>query len=235
MNKLIKVAMIVAGVGAMLSFVGCGKENANKGVAEDTKVASNNGATKDVSIKSVGVATKNNLSPAEEIVSFARRINAELVKHGAKPLVSEEEIDQCKKLSSEEAQEQLVLMRSTFPLLMSYSSLVKEVNEFFKKTVGNPYLDKEKILERFGRFVKDTSEDQQAIVSRLKLGFPLLQRYASIVKEGNDLCKKLGGKPLVKDEYLADKFESFLDKSNEAQQEEITEAQNVLKEIKKMK
>jgi len=170
MKRIMKVAALTACVGAMLCFVGCGKGDTDKGAVVDSNATSNIGSVKGVTAK------QGKLSPTEELVNFTRQINAELAKHGADPLISEEEVaDKVKKTSLENAQKQLVQIKSTFPLLMSYSSVVKEVNDICNKRGGNPYIDKDNITEKFRDFMMMSDEkkraeiaDAQDLLKRLK-------------------------------------------------------------------
>ena len=51
MKRIMKVAVLTACVGAMLSFAGCNKGDADKGAVADTKVAAQGKSAKDVATK----------------------------------------------------------------------------------------------------------------------------------------------------------------------------------------
>lgn len=170
MKRIMKVAALTACVGAMLGFAGCGNGDADKGSAAEANATSTSGAAKVVAAK------QGALSPAEEMISIARKINAELAKHGVDPLVKEEEFsdlrkeaDSIKELPAEWAQ-----MKSALPSFVVYSSVMKEVNDLSKK-MGGPYHDKEESKKDLMDFLLKSKERQleeiaemQDLLKRLK-------------------------------------------------------------------
>lgn len=172
MKRMMKIAALTACVGVMLGFAGCGKGDADKSTESDKKVTTQNQPIKDVATKQVS------LSPAEEMISIARKINAELAKHGADPLVKEEEFsdlrkgaDSIKELPAEWAQMKLAL--SSF---LVYSSVMKEVNDLSKK-MGGPYHDKKETQKDLMDFLLKSRERQLEEIAEVQ---DLLKRLKSV-------------------------------------------------------
>ncbi len=157
MKRLMKVAALVACVGSMLSFSGCG------GSSEDSTTSAQPSARK-------------SLSPAEEMAEFVRKINAELAKHGAEPMMSEAEIAELMTKPIEPDDKDLALIRVAFPQLQKYSRVVKEVNDRCEKLGVQPLVGKDDLHEKFMKFILKTSAAQQSdiaeaqdVLKRLKL------------------------------------------------------------------
>lgn len=98
MKRLITVAALTTCVGAMLCFIGCGD-------------------TSEDSTTSAQPAARKSLSPVEEMAEFVRKINAELAKHGAEPMMSEAEIAERMTKPIEPDDKDLALIRAAFPQL----------------------------------------------------------------------------------------------------------------------
>lgn len=164
MKRIMKVAALTACVGAMLCCAGCGKESVNNNAVAGAK-------------KKVDSVEKVSLSPAEEMIGFARKMNAELAKHGVGPSISEEEIAEIKKLPLEDVQKELVKVKAAFPLFLSYSSIVKEVNDRCKKMGGNPLVKDEDLAKNFDAFLQKKSEEQREAISEAQ---DLLKRLQAV-------------------------------------------------------
>ena len=213
MKRLMKVAALVACVGSMLSFSGCG------GSSEDSSTSAQPSARK-------------SLSPAEEMAEFVRKINAELAKHGAEPMMSEAEIAERMTKPIEPDDKDLALIRVAFPQLQKYSSVVKEINDLCGKYAVRPMIEKDNMVGAFNEFIGKSNEEREEVVGALQSTLPNLKVYSSVVKEVNDRCEKLGGQPLVGKDDLHKKFMKFILKTSAAQQSDIAEAQDVLKRLK---
>lgn len=170
MERIMKVAALTACVGAVLGIAGCGNRDAEKGAAGVTKATTQNQQIKDVASKQVS------LSPAEEMISIARKINAELAKHGVDPLVKEEEFSDLKKEADaiKELPAEWAQMKSALSSFLVYSSVMKEVNDLSKK-MGGPYHDKEEAKKDLMDFLLKPRERQleeiaevQDLLKRLK-------------------------------------------------------------------
>ena len=148
MKRIMKVTVLTACVGTMLCFVGCGKGGINNDAAVGAK-------------KKVDSVEKVSLAPAEELIGFTRKIIAELAKHGVGSPISEEEIAEIKKLPSEDVQKALAKVKSSFPLFLSYSSIVKEINDRCKKMGGNPLVNDEDLAKNFDDFLQNKSTEEQ--------------------------------------------------------------------------
>lgn len=214
MKRLIKTATLVASVGAMLCFVGCGESN-------------------NTSTTSAKTSTPKALSPREEMVEFSRKVNAELAKHGAEPMISDAQIAELetKQLEQEEL-DALVKIRSTFPVLQKYSSVLKEINDLCEQSAGKPIFKKDDISGKFGEFFEKSDAEQQQLVDALQSVPSQLKVYSSVIKEVNALSEKLGGHPWVDKGDLVKTFNRFIEKSFDDRQSDIDEAKDILKRLK---
>jgi hypothetical protein len=210
MNKLTMMTTIVAGVGAILNIAGCGEA-----------------ATES--------SAKPSASPAEEMVAYGRKVNAELAKHGADPMISETEIAQIYTRPVEEYSKELEMIRGAFPALQRYSSCVKEINELSEKASGRPILNKDSISEMFENFICKSNDGRQELLDAVQSVIPQFKVYTSLIREINDLSVKLGGNPYLNEDRAAEIFEAFIKKSSEDRQSKISEAQDVLKRLKEVK
>ena len=146
MSKLIKVAMIVAGVGAMLSFAGCGRENDSKAVVSTAQV-------------------QKEKDPYKEAVSTYKELNAILVGVGEEPVIPEEALAlmeagmdprEKKALSEKDKAEFIEEVR---PLIDRMDSVRKYAKLIGKIRAIDPLLLRSHGLKKVARFIDESNEE----------------------------------------------------------------------------